>query len=459
VKQASSSGVEIQALINELNNDPVQNMNSINKKKANIRENIRTLGLNNKFKNWVAAYNNLQSKRENSTKASGNMFSNFTLTGRLNWKTLHNQIEDVLPSKLAYNKQSRVNFMNLNSAAREMFGSEYSAHFGKKLKSPQTKSEYSNRKNALLKITSRAPSEVSTEMSTSVGKAFRQKGARSPGSSSTYPLPTRFAGRAAERNGVTPPASPRRGTSGPLIRRVTPPPSETGTQSSLASNQRSLKEGSQRGSASSVGTSQISTEEHKATRRKEPATESNSNIGTLPNELTMNNFRNNIFEKVGKEVVKLKIKTKLPTNGVNTYFNNLKSKLKQGVEVNKQGVINQIVNTELISYKLWLKRTEKEMPKQFSSGQIRRNPVKPLQVKPAPNLKQHPRYMINAQIKKYKNRLDTAKDPKTLLNLKSEINKWNPKATDKHYKNNYLARLKTLLPVNANKLRRKRERK
>jgi hypothetical protein len=419
-------------------------MNNINKKKAKIRENIRTLGLNNKFKNWVTAYNNLQSKRESSTKASGNMFSNFTRTGRLNRETLHNQIEAVLPSKLAYNKQSRVNFMNLNSAAREMFGSEYSAYFGKKLKSPQTKSEYSNRKNALLKITSRAPSEVSTEMSTSAGKAFRQKGARSPGSSSTYPLPTRLAGRAAERNGVTPPASPRRGSSRTLIRRVTPPPSETGTQSSLASSQRSLKGGSQRGSASSVGTSQISTEERKATRRKEPATESNSNIGTLPNELTMNNFRNTIQKKVGEEVVKLKKMKKLPSKGVNAYFENLKSNLKQGVEVNNQGVINNIVNKELNNYKLWLRKNDQEMPKQLRSN---------------PNLKQQPRYMINAQIKKYKNRLDTVessntRNPKILLNLRNNITRWNPTSNNKKYKNNYLARLKTLSPVNANKLRK-----
>ena len=431
MKEAPSSGVEIQALINKIEKNTTngKNSNSINTQKAEVREKIRILGLNKNFKTWVTAYNNLQKKLQDALAINKASFVKFPHTGRLNWETLHNQISTVKPSKLAYNKQSRVKFMNLNSAAKEMFGSEYSAYFGKKVKSPQTKSEYSNRKNTLLKITSRAPSEVSTEMSTSTGRALRRLGARTASTNGT--LPMRVGGRAGERNRVTPPDSPRRESNRPLIIPVIPPPPSPRSNSTLASNLRSLQGVSRRGSVSSVGTSQISTEERRAEKNKKLETKSTYSNSSLPNELTTNNFRNTIQAKVGKEVVKLKTNKKFPVKGLKNYFNKLKSTLKKGVNENKQGVINQIVNKELKNYTSWLVKNRQQAPIQFISG------------KPAPKLNQKSRYMINAKIKQYKNRLDAAKDPKILLKLESDINKWNPKATNKHYKNNYLAKIKS----------------
>ena len=436
MNKAPSSGVEIEALIKNIKNINANGRENQkkNKKKQKIRKKIFNLGnpINKQLQNWATKYNNLQKIRETALAINEASFGKFPHTGRLNWEKLHNSISAANLSKLAYNKQSRVNFMNLNSAAREIFGSEYSAYLGKKVKSPETKSEYSNRKNALLKITSRAPSEVSTEMSTSTGKAGRRLGARTASTNGT--LPMRVGGRAGERNGVTPPASPRK-SNRPLIRPVTPPPSETGTQSSLTSSLRSLQGVNRRGS---VGTSQISTEKRGAKINKNLETESTYSNSSLPNELTTNNFRNTIQAKVGKEVVKFKTNKKFPVKGLENYFSKLKFTLKKGVKENKQGVINQIVNKELKNYKSWLVKNRQQAPIQITTGN------------PAPKLNKKSRYMINAKIKQYKNRLVT-NDPKILLKLKSDINKWNPTATNKHYKNNYLAKIK-----NATRLKRNR---
>ncbi len=196
----------------------------------------------------------------------------------------------------------------------------------------------------------------------------------------------------------------------PLIKQF--PASPKNLNFNLPPNLPNNKNNSPR-SFSSSKTSKISVNGRKATHKyNNSKSNSSSSYVSAVSELITNNAENKIRNKVGAAIVKLKKMNQLPQEGVNVYFEKIKTNLKGNGNhsVNNHRAINRVVNDGLENYRRWLKQPEQKRLVHLGPGFERKQNARYLQ----PSLANFHQLQSNFQV--IKQRKATIKNLQELRN-------------------------------------------